>query len=172
MRSTAGRIRSLERRAARSPRRPAQAPGGERPGPRTDREWLARFEECGRLGLFDDEPDFETALEVYRAAVEAAEAEGREDRNLPEWWWLSEMLGRVLDGRPPVTEAEFVDLSEWFEVNEARLCQDGSVFDLGDGESVSLADVRSGLWKGPRGSGATEVVERLRRLRARYDPAP
>jgi hypothetical protein len=44
--------------------------------------------------------------------------------------------------------------------------------DLGDGESVSLANVRYDMWKGPRASGATAVVEGLRRLRARFDPAP
>jgi hypothetical protein len=170
MRSPRSRLRSLEHRAAKSPRRPARAPEGGGPGPRTDREWLARFEECGQLGLLDGEPDFETALGAYRAAVEAVEAEGREDRNLPEWNWLAEMVERALDGRPPVTEAEFVDLSEWFEANKARLPQVLGVVDLGDGESVSLANVRYGLWKGPRALGTTEVIEGLRRLRARFDP--
>jgi hypothetical protein len=46
------------------------------------------------------------------------------------------------------------------------------VFDLGDGESVSLTNLRYALGHGPRALGATEIVERLRRLRARYDPAP
>jgi hypothetical protein len=155
-----------------SPRWPARRPGGEGPGPRTDREWLARFEECGRLGLLDGEPDFPRAIEAYRAAVEAAEAEGRTPRDLPQWWWLSEMVGRALDGRPAVTESEFFEWNEWFEVNQARLCQDGGAVDLGDGESVSLIHLRDALGHGPRASGATEVVERLRRLRARYDPAP
>jgi hypothetical protein len=172
MRSTAGRIRSLERRAARSPRRPAGRPGGEWPGPWTGREWLDRLEEAGRLGHFDGEPDFATALEVYRAAVEGAEAEGRETRDLPQWNWLCEMASRALDGRPAVTESEFVDLSEWFEVNQARLGQDGGAVDLGDGESVSLDNLRYAIGQGPRASGVTEVVERLRRLQARFDPAP
>jgi hypothetical protein len=57
--------------------------------------------------------------------VEAAEASGRGTRDLPEWYWLGEMVQRVLDGRPPVTEAEFVALRQWFEVNEARLCEGG-----------------------------------------------
>jgi hypothetical protein len=154
-----------------SPRRPARAPESG-PGPRTDREWLARFEECGRLGLLDGEPDFPTAIEAYRAAIAAAEAEGRETRDLPQWNWLCEMASRALDGRPPVTEAEFVDLGEWFEANQARLAQDGGSVDQGDGESVSLANLRYAIGHGPRALGATEIVERLRPLRARFDPVP
>jgi len=34
--------------------------------------------------------------------------------------WLSEMLGRVRAGVPPVTEAGFVELEAWFRANEPR----------------------------------------------------
>src|SRR5215471_12488367 len=51
------------------------APQENPPGHRTEEEWLSLFESWGREGLFDCEPDFPTALMLYRAALQKAKAQ-------------------------------------------------------------------------------------------------
>jgi hypothetical protein len=50
------------------------SPSVEATGPRTEDEWLAAFEELGRDGYFDPEPEFPEALELFRDALAAAHA--------------------------------------------------------------------------------------------------
>jgi hypothetical protein len=92
------------------------------------------------------------------------------------WWWLFEMLRRVAQGKPPVTEAEFQALAAWFEANAARLFQREQGLDLGSGRTTSVVAIRCGLARGPRALGVTAVVEELRQIRAqdtdRQRPAP
>jgi hypothetical protein len=116
----------------------------------TEEECLELFEQLGREGCFDAEPDFPKALEYYREAQEQAKAwadppwdppadfmpnladlpdlrllnwrhEGRFPEVCAGWDWLAEMMHRVEAGIPAVTEAEFADLEEWFSANEDRV---------------------------------------------------
>jgi hypothetical protein len=116
-------------------------------------------------GLFDGEPDFPVALEAYRRAVLGADPNGPANHLPSEWLWLAEMYGRVRAGKPPVTEAEFRELDEWFRMNEGRLPVNESI-DIGGGRRVGRTNLRYQLSKGPRSSGVTELVEDLRRLRS------
>jgi hypothetical protein len=127
-------------------------------------DWLRHFEHMGRLGMFDGEPDFPVALEAYRRAVQTADRDGPVGGYLFEWDWLAEMYGRVRAGNPPVTEAEFRELAEWYRTNEGRLPSGGG-FDIGGGGRVDRINLRCQLSRGPRSSGVTGLVEDLRRLR-------
>jgi hypothetical protein len=118
------------------------------------------FEDQGRRGFFDGEPDFAVALDAYRQAV----AEKPDATRVPgEWWWLCEMVERVSHGRPGVTEGEFIELAAWFATNEGRMEE---LVDVGAGRRVGRTNLRCGVKKGPRALGATRVVEDLRGLRA------
>jgi hypothetical protein len=130
--------------------------------PETDAEWLAYIEELAGRGFFDREPDFPVALEIYRAAVEAA---GPGARYLKEWEWIAEMALRIYGGKPAVTEVEYREQEQWFRDNEHRIPDDQPV-DLGGGRRVSRSYVRCKLESGPRGREVTQVVEDLRALRA------
>jgi hypothetical protein len=166
----------------------------------TEEDWLERYEAWGRAGAFAAEPDFPTALAFYRDALAQAKAQADPPfdppadfmpnlADLPDarllnwrtrwrfpdvnagWWWLSEMYDRVISGRPPVTEAEFRELADWFAANDERvyaLSLPSQVLDLGGGRRTSSANLRWGLTCGPRARGAGEVAEDLRRLRALY----
>jgi hypothetical protein len=130
--------------------------------PETPAEWLTTIEKMARRGFFNREVDFPIALEIYRAAVEAA---GPGVKYLKEWEWIAEMAHRIYGGKPPVTEVEYRELERWFRRNADRIPDDESV-DLGGGRRVSRTDLRRTLESGPRGSEATEAVECLRALRA------
>jgi hypothetical protein len=87
------------------------------------------------------------------------------------WDWLAEMLRRVQEGIPPVSAAEFEELARWFQANEKRLYQlslPSHLLELGGGRSTSVTALRYGLRQGVRASGAGELAEDLRQLRARY----
>jgi hypothetical protein len=99
-RNLGSRVTRLEREAGR-----VLAPARRL---RTQSEWLKVFEDQGRHGFFDGEPDFAVALEAFRQAV----AEKPDATRVPgEWWWLGEMVERVSHGRPGVTEGEFIELA-------------------------------------------------------------
>jgi hypothetical protein len=104
-----------------------------------------------RKGCFAAEPDFPKALELYRAAVRRGAPES------VEWEWVAEIHGRVVAGRPPVTEAEYLELAAWYErIHSAD-------------QRIDRANLRFALATGgPRRRGATEVVEELRELRAAH----
>lgn len=167
--------------------------------PRDECEWLAAFEELSRQGVFDAEPEFPVALAAYRAALDAARSStdprfdppaeflpGLSGPPLPaEFWrsadrfpelctaldWLHEMLGRVVEGVPPVTVAEFEELAAWFHANEDRLrerSQPSGVLDLADGRQTSCTNVRCELARGPRAVGAGRIAEDVRGLRERW----
>jgi hypothetical protein len=157
-------------------------------------DWLDRFEQWGRQGTFAHEPDFPVALATYRQALVLAAAQTnppfdppadfmpnqanplrqsnwRNSFRFPDvnkaWHWLGEMLERVVKGRPPVTEQEYRELEEWFQKNGDGLhrLESHGLLDLGNGRKTTTANLRHGLWQGPRALGATEVVEDLRQLR-------
>jgi hypothetical protein len=148
------RINTLEAVAAACPPRQRR--------PETDAEWLAYIEELARQGFFDGEPDFPVALEIYRAAVEAAEPG---ERNLREWEWIAEMAHRIHNGKPALTETEYRRWEQWFRENEDRIPINECV-EIGGGRRVSRSYLRWKLESGPRRSGATEAVDYLRALRA------
>ena len=102
----------------------------------TSRDWLDLFEAWGAAGYFATEPDFPTALAVYRGAVE------RGDPIPKEWEWLGEMCERVINGKPPVTEAEYRKLAKWYERNESVVYRADLRFALNNTYSA-----------GPHGSG-------------------
>jgi hypothetical protein len=161
--------------------------------------WLAVFERLGREGTFDHEPDFPVALAYFRTALERAGASTDPPFDPPpeflpnhptpylrvELWrsaerfpevragldWLSEMLGRLVEGVPPVSEAEFAELAAWFGLNDAGLlarARPSELLDVGGGRRVWGANLRYSLAKGPRADGAGRVAEDVRQLRARY----
>ena len=85
--------------------------------------------------------------------------------------WLCEFFDRLHDGVPPVTEAEFAELGAWFLAHEDRLwtiCLPSELLDLGDSDFESFGNVRWGITKGPRESGAGETAVWLRRIRESY----
>ena len=81
------------------------------------------------------------------------------------------MRRRVADGVPPVTEAEFGELADWFDANRERLyglSLPSQLLDLGDGLVTSTANVRYELARGPRAYRAGEVAEKVRCLKTLY----
>lgn len=98
--------------------------------------------------------------------------EWRRGRHYPAvdaaWWWLFEMLRRVVKGKPPVTEVEFQSLAVWFHAHEAQLGEYEHLFALDTGRQTSVGYLRYRLAQGPRVVGATEVVEDLQQIQTRY----
>jgi hypothetical protein len=74
----ANRLRRLEQ----SIRRAAGEQRGR--GPKTEEDWLAAFEEAGRRGWFDAEPDFPKALQFYREALQTAQSQAHPPWDPPE----------------------------------------------------------------------------------------
>ena len=184
------RLSRLEDRAA--------ARAAARPKHPDEDGWLEAFERLGREGHFDCEPDFPKALASYRDALARAHASAdppfdpppefmpeqrlphvrlrlwRTKEKFPEVWagleWLSEMLSRVCDGVPPVSEGEFAELVAWFGAHEAGLAALAGPAELLEA-GVHLtwcASVRTSLAKGPRAEGSGRAAEDLRQLKARY----
>jgi hypothetical protein len=156
----------------------------------TEENALLYFATLGRQGQYDHEPDFPTALEQYRAALVAAQAQAdppfdppehfmprgnprarrtqwRTDTRFPQvfaaWRWLMEMWKRKRDGVPPVSEGEFAELAAWYEAHAALLPAHAM--------AVATTNVRYGLTKGARALGAGRVAEDIRRLRAAFHAA-
>lgn len=182
------RLARLEDRAAeRTP------PGA----PRDEAGWLAAFEHWGACGRFDREPDFPRALALFRDALARAQASTdppfdpppefrpgdpyphiraqlwRAPDRFPElyavWEWLGEMLGRLCDDLPPVSEAEFAELAAWFAEHDAALCAlPSELLDVGNGRQTWCANLRYDLARGPRADGAGRAAEDIRQLKARY----
>jgi hypothetical protein len=215
MRGLRQRIKAVETQLAKRLRQPLP----RSPAPKTAEEWLAAFEELGRSGEFDGEPDFPKALAFYQDAVRnptsrAYYRRAGRLRPLPEfcragsyvrvdgdgnvmpdgvevsrgvlcrvmraadegWEWLAGMSLRILGGVPAVTEAEFLELTDWLglvshSMDEARF--HGGEIDLGTACGASYKTTPANLWMsmrdgGPRGYDAGEQAEAVRRLRGRY----
>jgi hypothetical protein len=92
------------------------------------------------------------------------------------WQWLAGMALRVQCGIPPVSEAEFQELTDWLTdvlryTDSATFS--GGVLDVGTAGAASSQTTPFHLWmqmreEGPRGLAAGEQAEAVRRLRARY----
>ncbi len=176
------RITRLERVARREPPGKSQMDDGPT-------ELLLMLEQLDRQGLFDHEPDFPVALENFRSALEREQAEpqGETGLGLPNpldalrpsplleaEQWLGEILTRAGQGVPPVTEAEFQELAEWFQEHESWICQSlgsSGFIGLGNGRRISTANLRYGLSQGPRVGGAGQLAEDVRQLKARMEGA-
>ena len=159
-------------------------------------DWLGLFTLHGENVLEDREPDFPTALGLFRAALAAAKAgtdppydppasfrspaltragraaDWRSVRRFPALWdawrWPAEMTERAMLGIPPVAEAEFAELKAWFAANEADVvARVGEHFVL-DGKRVSMTRVRHGLKRGPRVPGAGKTAEWIRKLQLHF----
>ena len=62
-------------------------------------------------------------------------------------------------------------MGAWFRTHEARLYDlsaPSQLLDLGGGRRTSTANVRYQLAQGPRATGAGELAEDLRQVRAKY----
>ncbi len=139
---------------------------------------LADYRDALQRAKAQADPPWEVPAEFNMHQVDQPDLRQRNWRNdvrFPElraaWWWLAEMACRFRDGVPPVSEAEFGDLAAWFEANDKRLYHESlpsQCLELGGGRQTSNGNIRHGLRKGPRGMGAGEVAEDVRRLRARY----
>jgi hypothetical protein len=169
----------------------------------SEEDWLKAFEQWGQEGHFDREPDFPAALALFREALAEAKGQAdppfdppadfmpnlaslpdlrvfnwRTSHGSPQLHeaegWLFEMAERLEKGTPPVSEAEFQELADWYRANEERLCRLFPAcgwLDLGYGPKAP-ADFRDGLNQGPRAHFAGEVAEGVRRLRARFGEGP
>jgi hypothetical protein len=109
---------------------------------------LEVWKQWGKDGGFKSEPDFPVALEAFRQAVE------RGDPRPVEMQWMLEMSERVLKRIPAVTEKEYAELAAWYRRNASMLSDINIRYWLIDG--------------GSRRTGATEIVEKLRVLRANH----
>lgn len=130
---------------------------------------LRLFERLGACGAFASEPDFPAALDAFCREVEHGERPLLASRSA--YFWLVEMLQRVREGIPAVTTAEFGELAAWLSSADQRLYEaslPSQILDLGDGRNTTVANLRYGVWLGPRASGVTEMVADLRRLRERF----
>jgi hypothetical protein len=120
----------------------------------TPAEWLEIFEQQAAQGVFDNEPDFETALGVFRAQVAAG------DPRTLAWEWLCEMYERSREGKPGITEEEYSELKDWYMRNESTV-YDGDIRNaFYQHLSTRPQEVRR---HGHRGA-ATEAPRRERRL--------
>ena len=159
-------------------------------------EWLVQFEAYYENGHAANEPDYPIALDCYRAALVEAHRRGfdppatfrpeESDRRLrakawrtaeryPDvsagWDWLSEFISRGAKAIPPVTEAEFHALGDWFAAHEDRLraiMHPSHYLELGAETFTTLSDVRWQLAKGPRVCDAGELAVTIRRIRETY----
>ncbi len=167
--------------------------------PRDEEGLLAVFEYWGAEGDFDREPDFPRALAECRDAIARARAAAdppfeppveflpghpfphvrlarwRTRERFPEVHaaldWLGEMLDRLMDGIPPVSEREFAELVAWLAEHDAALgvlAGSTELLDVGNGRQVWCAHLRERLARGPRAQGAGRVAEDVRQLQARY----
>jgi hypothetical protein len=160
----------------------------------SDEQWLTHFKAWDGEGLFDTEPDFPVALAWYDEALATTFDEppatfepllaeqptlrlehwcsyGRAKAIDNAWLWLSEMLERVIQRKPPVTEAEFKVLAAWFEAHDSDLYQlslPSQLLNLGNGKRTCIGNLRYGIRSGPRALGAGEVVEELRTVKECY----
>jgi hypothetical protein len=85
------------------------------------------------------------------------------------------MVHRVEVGIPPVTEAEFRELAEWFAANEGRLRQvagPSEVLDLGGGRRTGCGHLRYYLARGYRADGAGQLAVDVLEVRRRHDSGP
>jgi hypothetical protein len=167
----------------------------------TEQQWLDLFERLGRDGVFAAEPDFPAALAEYRLALQTALTQTdppfdppadfmpnladlphlrllnwRTESRFPDLWrawtWLAEMLDRVVEGIPPVSDAEFTQLADWFVANEKRLSRwtdAGGSVDLGQVRKVSCGNLRYAIGQGWRATGAGRVAADIRQLRGRFE---
>jgi hypothetical protein len=195
MAQTRNRLARIETAAAPRLKRLAEQATWSR-----DEDWVKLFAAWGRQGRFATEPDFPVALAFYTEAVRRSKAQADPPFDPPayfmpglldqpgqrcSYWrsqlrfpevhagqeWLYEMLSRIEDGIPPVTEAEFGELARWVEANAARLrglpVPPGLPLPWGGGRDwvrCLLVTVRQGA----RRKGAGELARALRALRAQH----
>jgi hypothetical protein len=92
------------------------------------------------------------------------------------WEWLAGMSLRILGGVPAVTEAEFLELTDWLGAVPRSMDEPtfhGGEIDLGTVCGASYQTTPANLWMsmrngGPRALDAGEYAEAVRRLKARY----
>ncbi len=185
------RLQKLEQQAAVEPAWQAQRSW-------VAEEWLGYYEDLGEEGHFAGEPDFPEALAQYQALLERLAAQpdppfyppddylvGQElGERIARWrsrynypgldaalCWLGAMHKRVDNGEPPVTAVAFAELADWFDANARALYQISmptQLLDLDNGRRTTTADLRNGIWNGPRCSRAGAVLADLRRVRDLY----
>ena len=194
------RLRALERRlqklecAAQTNAPPSHE--------RLDEEWLVVFTNWGTADGLAREPDYPKAWAAYRQAIEEAQAQvdppfdpppsflpGRDRharfrawRDWPRftavrdsWSWLAAMGMRFYRNEPPLSEAEFASLANWFEANVDRLDRlagGSQLLEWRPGESTTTTNIRCGIHSGPRSYDAAGWAEILRALRGRHGDGP
>lgn len=168
----------------------------------TAEEWLAMYRQWHAAGEYASEPDFALALDELEAALVDAHQQtdppfvppddylptedirqrvsmwrGRHRGKFPAvrdaLLWVLDLSGRVHDGVPPVTCAEFAELADWFQANHDRLYRvSGQLLDLGDGQRVDLPVVGAHMRAGPRRRHAGEFAQVVRLIRQRFGEVP
>ena len=154
-------LRRLDRLEAGLPLPPAGAP-----------YWLKSFEVIGaELGLTAREPDFATALAIYRkwqppyGGAAAERSHGH----------LLELGLRALDGVPPCSAAEFAVLAAWLAEHGRSLPTVNGWkkdLDLGGGETATLSGLTWRVERGAVAEGSGRLAETIRKLRAWHEGGP
>jgi hypothetical protein len=128
----------------------------------TTRDWLELWEGLEAERQFFSaagEDDYPEAIRWLRDQVEA----GLPENDCTAWYWIGEMFTRVINGRPPVTRANYGPVAEWYARHEKH----PEIYDVN--VSLYVYDGRSDCVRIP---GITAVYERLQRLRARHPELP
>jgi hypothetical protein len=154
----------------------------------TELEWLAFLRKLKPKVMASLEPDFPKALAGYEQTVAEAQriAPVPEPTNdpyrAPTWRyelrfeyvfrahvWIFEILHRIVNRIPPVTEGEFYQLVAWFNEHESALQQrylPAAEITLCNGDSVSFSHLRLRINDGPRQVYAGTTAEQLRLWKA------
>ena len=134
--------------------------------------WLKAVEVvAAELGLAAREPDFAAALAAYRATRPpyGTEEAGRLHGHLLE-------LGRrALDGVPPCSVAEFVELAAWLAAHGTSLPTVNGWkrdLDVGNGTTATLSGLTWRVARGATADGSGKLAETLRKLKAWHEGGP
>src|SRR5262245_20623858 len=100
---------------------------------------------------FDPPPEFLPTHTTPQLRVTLWRSEERFPELLAGLNWLTEILSRLVEGVPPVSETEFAELAAWFADHDAALlaqARPSELLEVGGGRQTWCANVRYYLAKG------------------------
>jgi hypothetical protein len=92
--------------------------------------------------------------------------QGRFPKLFPAWLWVASMVTRVQEGTPPISEADFNMLADWFNANRERI---SASVDL-DGRTQRFWGFGLMIDQGYRRLFERDVFEDLLQHKAQLDP--